>query len=88
MKKKLIYKYNGVGLICSSIVLSIISVSLALILRSKKLTFFSKENIYIESISVKMRDDTIIKGLIYVDIALKEDETKSIPTILLLHGIN
>ncbi|KKM68043.1 hypothetical protein LCGC14_1464880 [marine sediment metagenome] len=88
MKKKLIYKYTGVGLICSSIVLSIISVSLALILRSKKLTFFSKENIYIESISVKMRDDTIIKGLIYVDIALKEDETKSIPTILLLHGIN
>ncbi len=88
MKKKLIYKYVGVCLICSSIILSIISVSLALILRSKKLAFFSKENIYIESISVKMRDDAIIKGLIYVDSELKEENTKSIPTILLLHGIN
>ncbi len=83
-----VFKYIGFSLIFSSVLLSIISVSLALVLRNQKLTFFSDENIYVENFSVKMRDDVKIKGLIYVDSDLKEDNTKSIPTILLLHGIN
>ena len=83
-----VFKYIGFSLIFSSVLLSIISISLAIGLRNQKLTFMSDENIYVEDLSVKMRDDVQIKGLMYVDIDLKETNTNSIPTILLLHGIN
>ena len=83
-----VFKYIGFSLIFSSVLLSIISISLAIGLRNQKLTFMSDENIYVEDLSVKMRDDVQIKGLMYVDNDLKETNTNSIPTILLLHGIN
>lgn len=57
-------------------------------LSNQKISYFNNENINVESISVEMHDGVIIKGIIYVDKDLKENDTNSIPTILLLHGIN
>ncbi|TKJ19189.1 MAG: hypothetical protein CEE43_16095 [Promethearchaeota archaeon Loki_b32] len=88
MERKQLFRYLGVVLVASSIVLTIISISLAFLIGTQKLTYFEKENIDIENISVKMRDGISIKSLIYVDKDLKENDTNSIPTILLLHGIN
>ena len=84
IEKNLLYKYIGTALICSSIVLTIISFSSAFILSSQQISFFDNENIDVESISVNMRDGILVKGLIYVDKDLKENTTNSIPTILLL----
>jgi pimeloyl-ACP methyl ester carboxylesterase len=86
--KEKLYKYIGIGLICSSLTLTIISISYAFFLGFQKNSYFDNENIDVESISVVMRDGVIIKGLIFVDKDLRENDTNSIPTILLLHGIN
>ncbi len=88
ISKNLLFKYAGIVLICSSIILAIISIPLVLALRQQKITYFNNENIDVESISVKMRDGINIEGLIYVKKDLKENTNNSIPTILLLHGIN
>ncbi len=88
IEKEILYKYLGITLICSSIILTIISFSSAFILSAQKISFFDNENIDLESFSVEMRDGIPIKGLIYVDKDLRENTTNSIPTILLLHGIN
>ncbi len=88
IEKKLIFKYVGIVFICLSIILTIISISLSFFFGAQKLNYFADENIDIEVISVKTRDGIIIKGLIFVDKDLKENDTNSIPTILVLHGIN
>ncbi|MHA1931182.1 MAG: alpha/beta hydrolase, partial [Promethearchaeota archaeon] len=86
--KKLLFRYIGIIFLSLSVILAIVSVSLAALLRVQQRSYFSDENIDVESISVVMRDGIVIKGLIYVDKNLKENTTNSIPTILLLHGIN
>ena len=86
--KENLYKYIGIALISSSLILTIISISYAFFLSNQKISYFDNENIDVESISVEMHDGVIIKGIIYVDKDLKENDTNSIPTILLLHGIN
>lgn len=86
--KEKLYKYIGIGLICSSLTFTIISISNAFFLGFQKNSYFDNENIDVESISVVMLDGVIIKGLIFVDKDLRENDTNSIPTILLHHGIN
>ncbi len=88
IEKKLLIRYIGILFLSVSVILTIISVSFAVILRTQQRTYFANENIDVESISIQMRDGIIIEGLIYVDINLKENDINSIPTILLLHGIN
>ena len=67
MERKHFIRYIGIVLICSSIILSIISISLAFLIGSQKSTYFESENIDIEYISVEMRDGVLIKGIIYID---------------------
>lgn len=88
IEKKLLFKYIGITFLFLSIILAIIAVSFSLILRNQQRTYFLSENIDIEYISLPMSDGINIKGLIYVDKDLKQNTTNSIPTILLLHGIN
>ena len=88
IEKKLLFRYIGIIFISTSVILAVISVSLAVFLRNQQRAYFSDENIDVESISIPMRDGIIIEGLVYVDKNLKENTTNSIPTILLLHGIN
>ena len=52
------------------------------------MALFEEEDIYSEEFSVKMKDNVEIKGLLYVDKDLEEKEDNSVPTVLLLHGIN
>ncbi|MHA2009731.1 MAG: alpha/beta hydrolase [Promethearchaeota archaeon] len=68
--------------------MTIISISLAFVIRVQKLSFFDDENIDVESFNVELRDGIVIRGLFYVDKDLKTKSDKSVPTILLLHGIN
>ena len=87
MERKQLIRYIGIGLICSSLILTIISISLAFLIGSQKSTYFDSENIDIEYISVEMRDGVLIKGIIYVDKDLKENDSNSIPTILFLDNL-
>ncbi|MHA1914329.1 MAG: alpha/beta hydrolase [Promethearchaeota archaeon] len=86
--KNLPFKYIGILLISLSLILAILSIPIAVVLREQKSIYLASQNINVEPISIKMRDDVVIKGLIYVDKDLKENDTNSIPTILFLHGIN
>ena len=88
LPKKLLFKYIGIILIGTSIVLAIVAISLALVLKQQQVAFFNDENIDVDSVSIEMRDGVNIKALIYIDKNLKENTTKSIPTLLFLHGIN
>ena len=88
IEKKLLFRYIGIILLSLTVILAVISVSLALILRNQQKTYFNNENIDVESISIQMQDGIVINGLVYVDKISKENNTHSIPTILLLHGIN
>ncbi|MFW9823904.1 MAG: alpha/beta hydrolase [Candidatus Thorarchaeota archaeon] len=88
LPKNLPFKYIAIAFISASIILTAISVPLAVFLRTQKLNYLTSENIDLEPISVSMRDGIVIKGLIYVDKDLRDNDTKSIPTILFLHGIN
>jgi alpha/beta superfamily hydrolase len=88
IEKKTLFKYLGILFLSVSVILTVISVSFAIVLRTQQRAYFTSENIDVESISIQMRDGMIIEGLIYVDIDLKNNDTNSIPTILVLHGIN
>ena len=61
IEKEKLYKYIGIALICSSLTLTIISISYAFFLGFQKNSYFDNENIDVESISVIMRDGVIIK---------------------------
>ena len=88
IEKKFIFKYVGIVFICLSIILTITSISLSFFFRAQKLNYFADENIDVEALSVKNREGLIIRGLIFVDKDLKKNNNNSIPTILVLHGIN
>ncbi|MHA2283134.1 MAG: alpha/beta hydrolase family protein [Promethearchaeota archaeon] len=88
IEKKLLFRYLGIIFLSLSLILTVISVSLAVVLRAQQRTYFSDENIDVQSISIQMRDGIIINGLVYVDKISKKNTNHSIPTILLLHGIN
>jgi cephalosporin-C deacetylase-like acetyl esterase len=88
IEKDKLYRDLGFSLLFISIILTVAAIINAFILSSQKISYFDNENIDVELISVEMSDGVIIKGLVYVDKDLKENDTNSIPTILLLHGIN
>jgi pimeloyl-ACP methyl ester carboxylesterase len=88
LDRNILFKYVGITFLCISLILTILSIALALVLRDQKLSFFSDENIDVESFKVEISNTIVIRGLLYVDKDLRENDTNSIPTILLLHGIN
>ncbi|MHA1344384.1 MAG: alpha/beta hydrolase, partial [Promethearchaeota archaeon] len=88
MGKKKLVKFFGIFLICLSTTLITISILFSNITYNQRLKYLEEENIYFERISIKTRDGVEIKGLLYIDKDLEKLEDHSIPTILLLHGIN
>ncbi len=88
MERKKLFLNISFILIISSIFLAILSIIFAFSIHTQRMAFFEKEDIYFEEFSVKMKDNVEIKGLIYVDKDLEEKEDNSVPTVLLLHGIN
>ena len=88
LDKKKIILLISVSLIILSIILSIFSIIVAVAVSTERKAYLDQENISIESISVPLDDGIVIRGLLYVD---KDDFVKqddSVPTVLLLHGIN
>ena len=88
MDKKKKCAQFGLFLIVLSFSFAILSVISAYSIGIERNKFLKKEDIYSERLSVKMRDGIEIKGLLYIDKELEEKEDNSVPTILLLHGIN
>ncbi|MHA1147853.1 MAG: serine aminopeptidase domain-containing protein [Promethearchaeota archaeon] len=75
-------------LICSSVILSLLSIIYAYNLNHQKMAYLEEEDIYFEYYSVIMEDGINIEGLMYVDQDLKEKEDNSVPSILIIFGIN
>ena len=88
MERKKLFLIISFILITSSIFLAILSIILAFSIHSQRMAFLEEEDIYFEEFSVKMKDNVEIKGLLYVDKDLEEKDDNSVPTVLLLHGIN
>lgn len=88
MEKRRIVRTIGVILILSSAILSILSVVIAFTVHNQQNAYLRDENIYFESFSVKMDDGIQIKGFMYVDTDLEKKTDSSVPSILLIHGIN
>ena len=88
MDKKKKCALFGLFLITLSFSFAILSVVSAYSIGIERNKFLKKEDIYSERLSVKMRDGIEIKGLLYIDKELEEKEDNSVPSILLLHGVN
>ncbi|MFX0186920.1 MAG: alpha/beta hydrolase [Candidatus Hodarchaeota archaeon] len=88
MEKKKIYLILSLFLIISSIILAVLSIIFAYSISIQRNSFLEKEEIYFEKFSVKVKDGIEIKGLLYVDEDLEEKEDNSVPSVLLLHGLN
>jgi alpha/beta superfamily hydrolase len=88
MERARLIKLVGINLIILSLVLSLFSVLAALSLRNERLKFYNKEDIIVKDFYVKTRDNTELKGSVYIDKELEEEEDNSVPTILMINGIN
>ena len=88
MERARLIKLVGINLIILSLVLSLFSVLAALSLRDERLKFFHREDIFVKDFYVKTGDNTELKGTFYVDKDLEEKEDNSVPTILMINGIN
>ncbi len=88
MEKEKQLQTLGIILIISSIILSLFSVMFAVFIGNARMAYIDEENIYFESFSVKMDDGIDIHGYLYVDKNLHQSSDHSVPTILLLQGIN
>ena len=88
MKKKQLFKFIGISFIISSIILGMFSIFFAFSLRTQRLRFFKREEIIRETFYVKMRDGVILKGDMFIDEKLEEKEDNSVPTIIMINGIN
>ncbi|MBD3195062.1 MAG: prolyl oligopeptidase family serine peptidase [Candidatus Lokiarchaeota archaeon] len=88
MEKERVIKY----LITVLIILSFSLISFSLISSNElgrlRLNLFENENISYNPFVVEMRDGALIHGKIYVDKELGKYDNNSVPTILLLNGIN
>ncbi len=76
------------SLIIFGIIFSLISVIAAISLGVIRSEFYKEENIVHERFSVEVRDGASIKGVLYVNDSLYNVNDGSIPTVMMLNGIN
>jgi alpha/beta superfamily hydrolase len=88
MEKRKCYAVIGFLFILSSFVLFSLSVFFAFSLREQRLRYLKKEDIYFESFYVRTRDDVSLKAILYIDEDLFEKDDNSVPSILMINGIN
>ncbi len=88
MEKNKIVSLVKLAILLTGIVLSLLSIALAFTVYEQREAYFKEEKIYFEEFSVKMEDGVILRGFLYVDKDLQEKRDNSVPTILLIHGIN
>jgi len=87
MENKKLFKLTGIILIISSLVLLMFSVVFAYDLRVQRLKFLKRHNIYFHTFYVETGDVTL-KGALYVDYDLLEEDENTVPSILMINGIN
>ena len=87
MEKNRLINKIAIILIISSFVLLIFSVIFAYNLRVQRQRFLKKQNIYYHSFYVDTGDITL-KGSLYVDYDLLEEDEDTVPSILMINGIN
>jgi len=85
---KRFYKILGLVLIISSIILSAVSILTAFSLKTRRIDYLNYENIHLEYFSVQISDGANINGIMYVDKTYTLFTNKSVPTVLMLNGIN
>ncbi len=86
--KNFVFLIIGFTLIVSGSILIISSIVISFSVSNQQNEFFDEEQIILESLSVRMDDGMEIKGFLYVDEDLREKSDNSVPTILLIPGIN
>ncbi len=86
-RKKLLSLIKGTILI-TGFVLSALSIVSAFVVHAQREDYFDKKDIFFEEFSVKMEDGIEINGFLFVNKDLKKESDNSVPTILLIHGIN
>ncbi len=87
-RKKLFILIISLSIIATSGILVILSSVAAFSLHNERITYLEEENIYFEYISVKADDGVDIKGILYVNKSLYQYTNSSVPSILMMHGIN
>ena len=88
MEKKKLFKIIGIILIISSLVLLLISIIFAYNLRVQRLKFLKRHNISYQTFYVETNDGVSLKGAMYIDYDLLEEDENSVPSILMINGIN
>lgn len=88
LNKERIAFFVGIITILIGIMIASWSMGQAITIQYQRTTFLEEENIDMERISVVSDEGINIEGLIYVDEDLKSRQDHSVPTILLLHGMN
>jgi alpha-beta hydrolase superfamily lysophospholipase len=80
-------KIIGIILIISSSIFLIFSVVFAYDLRLQRVRYLKRNNIYHDTFYVET-DDVTLRGALYVDYDLLEKDEKTVPSILMINGIN
>ncbi|TFG08798.1 MAG: hypothetical protein EU539_01220 [Promethearchaeota archaeon] len=88
MNKRRLINLIGILLILVSGILLISSIYSAFLLREQRLKFFKNEEIFFESFHVETRDNVMLNGMIFADKEDKKLDDNSVPTILIINGIN
>jgi alpha/beta superfamily hydrolase len=83
-----LFKFLSILLIISSLILSSVSILAGLTLSLQRMEYFNRENIHFEKFHVEMRDGVKIYSLLYINKNLFGINNNSVPTILMLNGIN
>lgn len=87
-RKHIKYAFIGALLIISGVVFAFFSHGISFLVSHEQNKFLEERNIQMERFEVMMDDGVHIKGLSYVNESQLELKDKSVPTILLIHGIN
>jgi pimeloyl-ACP methyl ester carboxylesterase len=87
-RKKIFILIISLSLITTSGILVILSIAEAKVLQKERDDYLKGENIFYDYFSVEADDGISIKAILYVDQNLYNYNNNSVPTILMLHGIN
>ena len=88
MEMRVDYKKLSVFLLILSVIFAGLSFLFSISLHIQRIEFFREENVIYEEFSVQMRDGAVIKGVLYAESKDYERGDSSIPSILMLNGIN
>lgn len=87
-RKQIKYAFIGALLIIGSMTFASFSHGISFLVSHEQNNFLEERDIHLERFEVMMDDGIHIRGLAYVNGTQLDLQDKSVPTILLIHGIN